>query len=85
MKKTEPRGSTMNNDLIRHNRDGQSSPSISSFTPKYLSLHVTTNNAQSPEFDKESKEHSPSKIYADVALVSEEGEVFLCNKLFLIR
>ena len=85
MKMSALRGSAMKQDLIRHNRDEQSSPSISSFTPKYLSLHVNTNNAQSPGFDTESIENSPSKLYVDVALVSEEGEVFLCNKLFLIR
>ena len=85
MKKTERRGFTMKQDLIRHNRDEQSSPSISSFTPKYLSLHVTTNDARNIGSDTESIEHLPSKLYVDVALVSEEGEVFLCNKLFLIR
>ena len=85
MKKTELRGSTMKPDLIRHSRDEQSSPSITSFTPKYLSLHVPTKNAQSPELGRESKEDSPSRLYVDIALVSEEGEVFLCNKLFLIR
>ena len=80
MNKTELGELPIKEALLDNAKNEKQISSVNSFTPKYLSLHGITEASQRSEINPE-----PSTTYRDVALVSAEGDAFLCNKLFLIR
>ena len=85
MNKTESGESSMIQDLSDSRRLEKPISSINSFIPKYLNLHQISETSNSSCSDRESRKYSASKSFRDVVLISEEGELFLCNKLYLIR
>ena len=85
MNKTELGECSMIQDLSDSRRLEKTISSINSFTPKYLNLHQISEASESSCSENESRKCSVSKSFRDVALISEEGELFLCNKLYLIR
>ena len=85
MNKTESGESSMIQDLSDSRRLEKPISSINSFTPKYLNLHQISETSNSSCSDKDSSKYAASKSFRDVVLISEEGEIFLCNKLYLIR
>ena len=85
MNKPESGECAMIQDLSDSRRLEKPISSINSFTPKYLSLHQITETSKSSCSENVSRKCSVSKSFRDVALISEEGEIFLCNKLYLIR
>ena len=85
MNKTEFEESSMIQDLSDGRRVEKTISSFNSFIPKYLNLHRITETSKVFEADEESRKYSSLKTYTDVVFISEEGEFFVCNKLYLIR
>ena len=85
MNTTELEESSMIQDLSDGRRVEKTISSFNSFTPKYLNLHRITETFKGSKSDEESRKYSSLKTYTDVVFISEEGELFVCNKLYLIR
>ena len=85
MNKTEIGKFVVKGVLLENTRNEKTFSSSNSFTPKYLNLHCITEASKISGISAEPLNNSSFTTYKDVALISSEGEAFLCNKLFLIR
>ena len=83
---------------IHHDTPIQAS-NVTAFTPQYLNLHeqqkTTTKRAchkltsppelSSPSNGGDCSVPGPSTCFVDVCFVSSDGDIFLCNKLYMAR
>ena len=74
--------------ILRQMVSGNPIPAGSTFKPQYLNLHGAIEdkpNGTSSSRSLSTALNEPSKCFVDVCLVSSDGEIFLCNKLYLAR